>query len=97
MSIVEFLEARLSEDEAAARVLPDSDMGPPPPGRAFWVDTMSRPIWEPRARALREVAAKRAIVAGPDAFVLEHWRAWVLGHLASVYADHPDYDQAWCA
>lgn len=48
------------------------------------------------ARVLREVEAKRAIVAltlnltdgDPDEFS-------TLRHLAAVYSDHPDYDEAW--
>jgi len=47
--------------------------------------------WDPD-RVLAECAAKRRIV---------QWYQWgdvrepVLGPLAAVYADHPDYDQSW--
>ncbi len=48
------------------------------------------------ARVLREVEAKRAILAerwgGPDH--QDMWEA-VSRHLAAVYRTHPDYDPAW--
>lgn len=57
------------------------------------------------ARVLAEVEAKRRIVEGapsnggvfdddaPDGIREDPW--WVLRHLASVYADHPDYREEW--
>ena len=46
------------------------------------------------ARALREVRAKRAIVARAQDGSLGGQAAQdILDHLASVYADHPDYQQ----
>jgi hypothetical protein len=80
-SIVEFLEARLGEDEHGATHSAELPV----------------PAADYHERTLREVAAKRRIVSRySDASVdevillLEDVR-----DLASVYADHPDYDQAW--
>jgi len=56
--------------------------------------------WQP-ARVLAECAAKRAIVEALDSDAPEHqWMSaltleWVVKELAAVYADHPDYDEAW--
>jgi hypothetical protein len=49
------------------------------------------------ARVLREVEAKRRIIATAtlmDADMLESWES-VLRELASVYSNHPDYDPTW--
>jgi hypothetical protein len=80
-TIVEFLEARLSEDEFSA-----THSGKLPV-----------PVVNYHQRTLREVAAKRRILrryrdapASDAALLLDNVR-----DLASVYADHPDYDQAW--
>lgn len=83
MTIVEFLEARIAEDEAQA------DSG----------------------RALREVAAKRALIdkfgdtdlGAPynESPEVEYWEDWqvacydVLINLASIYSEHPDYRKEW--
>lgn len=103
MTIVEFLEARLAEDEFVAR------NGDTSPGD--------------EARVLREVEAKRAIMAehypetdyadpqtpihcaeyaiamaesmGPRG--RDAWPCTTLRHLAAIYADHLDYDEAWRA
>jgi hypothetical protein len=99
--MIEFLSARLDEDDEAApkhtegcRLLDWGSEG--------WCDCGGRD------RAAREVAAKRAIVAshqwhldtagrdfaytraGEASQAERHAR-----HLAAVYADHPDYDEAW--
>lgn len=62
--------------------------------------------FEPR-RALREVAAKRAILARCEPFAgtnLGQHLQWsqeqqglhfALHQMAAVYSDHPDYDQEW--
>jgi hypothetical protein len=79
-TIVEFLEARLSEDEFSA-----THSGKLPV-----------PVVNYHQRTLREVASKRRILrryrdapASDAALLLDNLR-----DLASVYADHPDYDQA---
>jgi hypothetical protein len=93
LTLTEFLTARLDETETAAKAVS--------PEGAYQVRTILRgptrdflEFWGP-GLVLREVEAKRAIVAGPDAWVTERFQSWVLGHLAAVYADHPDYDEAW--
>jgi hypothetical protein len=80
-TIVEFLEARLSEDEFSA-----THSGKLPV-----------PVVNYHQRTLREVASKRRILrryrdapASDAALLLDNLR-----DLASVYADHPDYDHAW--
>jgi hypothetical protein len=80
-TIVEFLEDRLSEDEFSA-----THSGKLPV-----------PLVNYHQRTLREVASKRRILrryrdapATDAALLLDTVR-----DLASVYADHPDYDQAW--
>jgi hypothetical protein len=102
VTIVEFLRARLDEDEAAAEV---------------WSTPFSNPTAEQRAhiarhdpaRVLAEVEAKRRIVERLGAYIeSEHepepeglWEqmdhhAWdTLYDLALPYADHPEYDEAW--
>jgi hypothetical protein len=110
MTPTEFLTARLDEDEAAA-------MRAIEPGRDHFVD--ADPGAEPLlfdaagefilpARVLREVEAKRAILAayapvakadGVDEY--EYAYGWATGlgtalrALAAVYSAHPDYDPAW--
>ncbi|UYM26586.1 hypothetical protein SEA_BAUER_37 [Arthrobacter phage Bauer] len=93
-SLVEFLEARIAEDEARARY----------PYLASHPD----PLFSP-ARALAECAAKRAILDGwedPDdigpldgdvdaGHVLAMDKA--VRALAAVYKDHKDYRQEWAA
>lgn len=110
MEIAEFLLARVSEDETAAR--------------ATYYERISalewRPVERPNPRALAEVEAKRRIVeryqraqaaveadqrrvdAGgysDERGTVGGWEAStlrpVLGLLARPYADHPDYDLGW--
>jgi hypothetical protein len=101
MTLTEFILARLDEDEAAVkalRVVVD-------PG-TYLSSGIERPTeldaataahcdrYYPR-RVLAEVAAKRALVEMDeddrysDAYVV------AIRALAAVYADHPDYDEAW--
>lgn len=81
MTIVEFLEARLAEDEYAA-----THAGQFPVPAAHY-----------DRRTLREVASKRRILrrfqraSGTAVPVLLD----DLRDIVAVYADHPDYDQAW--
>lgn len=101
MTIVEFMEARLAEDELAAEAISKGrslgqryEVYVPPP-----LDEIVS--WDP-SRVLREVEAKRRILAMapgdshggyPDGY----WEAvdQAQRHLASVYAGHTDYDEAW--
>jgi len=135
MTITEFLEARIAEDEAAAKAAtpgpwewePETDgwgdcgpdlvtvakLPPYPDGSQSPVETVIG-SWghdangitvEPAdaqhiarhdpARVLAECAAKRAIIE-----LSVNWDGFtrnvdVLRALAAVYADHPDYQEAW--
>jgi hypothetical protein len=105
LSIVDFLNARLDEDEATAqRVQPNQS---PTELRAM----VGREGGEPflivaSERVLREVAAKRAMlnmhyevaVDLPWCAECETVRGFpcrTLKHLAAVYSDHPDYQDGW--
>jgi hypothetical protein len=107
MTLVEFLTARLDEDEAVAERLRSSSVGDPWGWQPNRLETCEkRRVDYPPARVLADVKAKRAIVA-------EHvnGEAWcdfcrgglesdwctcrTLRHLATAYADHPDYDATW--
>jgi hypothetical protein len=80
-TIVEFLEARLAEDEFGA-----THSGKLPVPEASY-----------HQRTLREVAAMRSILRryrdapGSDAALLLD----DIRDLVSVYSDHADYDEAW--
>lgn len=122
--IVEFLRARLDEDEQVARAAADAK------GGAAWYVSRGGcgdiDIWVEQhlseddddetevslhvrrhdpARVLREVAAKRRLMAlhrvgtdpcdAHDGATMESEPCDVIGDLASVYSDHPDYDPAW--
>lgn len=99
MTIVEFLLARIAEDEqdiATARLDDEPE---------WWMPEQ----WT-RSRALAECVAKRQIVAlhndmlkqelgngDASAFGAGLMHLDVLRSLASVYADHPDYREEWRA
>ena len=99
MTLTEFLLARIAEDEGHARKLLETDRRP--------VLSLASTVNHP-ARLLAEVAAKRRIVAlhEPSSHPMASWtncrhcgagRGYCahLRLLASVYADHADYDEAW--
>jgi hypothetical protein len=114
MDLTEFVNARLNEDEAAAKALALSlerqsmggawsSNGPPVTGNSVTINT----AWLPD-RVLREITAKRAILAEYDrlnaayeAFRHGANQAAMLAaqtaveHLAAIWSDHPDYDPAW--
>lgn len=125
MTFTEFLEARLKEDKQWALAAQDGDgyagwdnpstgvvqvAGGGLDGLVLVPRNMAVHIarHDP-ARVLREVEAKRAILAEyeKEARVIEqgHRTGWteggqavretVLRLHASVYADHPDYDESW--
>lgn len=91
MTLIEFLLARLNEDEERGRDRHDHLSVPPD-------------CWGP-GRVLAEVAAKRAILEHCRGSITEgeQWNeatqvtdaTHTLKLLASVYADHPDYDEEW--
>lgn len=103
MTLVEFLRARLDEDEAARGRIDDALSS----ALAAQMGRHVEPYWTP-ARVRAEVEAKRRIVEHLR-FVEEKSDWWsdmevagemedgwhTLANLATVYADHPDYDEAW--
>lgn len=107
MTITEFLEARIAEDEAALERtgwFPHSTHGSDAIGtyRADCPDCLGVPS---RERVLAECAAKREIIAmfkpediprewDPEAYVAAAIEGCLLA-LAGVYADHPDYQAEW--
>jgi len=87
MTITEFLEARIAEDEAEAKwVEAEGDHG-------------SSPVQHP-SRVLAECAAKRAMVdlyrngVMGEIFDGEKWTN-PLAPLAAAYKDHADYREDW--
>lgn len=103
--MIEFIQARLAEDEAAA-LRATNWLGPwelenTHHHTAADADFFSR---NTARRVRREVEAKRALLAmakgALHAFGVKdsEWLRWhepALRHLAVVYADHPDYDEEW--
>jgi hypothetical protein len=107
--LVSFLTARLDEDEAAARGwfdrfpdMPADELADQAAAGVTDEGYIHIARHDP-ARVLREVAAKRKILA-------EHAQGWghpceaytgpefpcpTLRALAGVWSDHPDYDPAW--
>ncbi|WNT44932.1 hypothetical protein SEA_ABBYDAISY_37 [Arthrobacter phage AbbyDaisy] len=102
-SIVEFLEARIAEDEASNRGTAEMDDD----DRGGWAILYAQ-------RVLAECAAKRAVIEhaqkaseAEEEFDDYMWRGagpkreepWsgdaILFALASVYNDHPGYRQEW--
>ena len=84
MDVKEFLLARIAEDEEHAGrfvdLFPEGDMAP-----------LFR-------RVLAECAAKRAIIEAHDLDDRRtdlHVSEPLLGILAAVYSDHPDYQEEW--
>lgn len=86
MTITEFLEARIAEDETVAR-----DAIANGEGALDWADdgdpTDIHIARHDPARVLAECAAKRAVIVYSPPKTLQH--------LAAIYADHPDYQQEW--
>lgn len=109
MNITEFLLARIAEDEDRAKMARGWQTGSRHEGQPLdWSIHMDR--WSPD-RVLAECETKRRIVelhraangdgacdlcGGLDADLLRgQWPCETLIALASVYADHPDFDPAW--
>lgn len=102
MDLVEFLRARLDEDEAAAaRTTDEIYLGQV--GFFTYYDTNDDPVDHAErhtpARVLREVDAKRELL---DEYIREigddaaNETAQQLGKLLALpYADHPDYREQW--
>ena len=130
MNIIDFLNARITEDETLANAAiqpeemhPYGDTTLPQTSIAAWGDEVRGYLggtwgehcanWHP-ARVLAECAAKRAIMeqatvaTGLDMSVDNEYGIEprntkedpycgnvILYHLATTYADHPDYQQEW--
>jgi hypothetical protein len=110
MTITEFLEARISEDEKLAEEASISMHGQRHTDAwdyTSYVLSSERDATEAQdkfivnwwpARVLAECAAKRAIIEAfdPDAPDLDPYVGRdVIAMLAAVYKDHPDYQQEW--
>lgn len=94
MNIIEFLEARIAEDERAARDWERDGVAL----EAFLADGMVDVYdGEPWRRVLAECQAKRAIIARVSDVEWAGYavRDFILEQLAAVYADHPDYQPEW--
>lgn len=110
MTVTEFLEARIAEDEAAAE-----RGGWHNGGATFANDNYGCLLVQP-ARVLAECAAKRAIIEQASEATSDRYRTigsfcvtqaeieaeeatdpgeLILKALAAVYSDHPDYDKDW--
>lgn len=101
MTITDFLLARIAEDEALAGAVEADNFsqGPIGTGDDPWPSERAFAEHLTPARVLAECEAKRRIVEralGPVAHAGQDIeRRAVLIDLASVYADHPDFDPAW--
>lgn len=109
MSIVEFLNARIDEDETEAR----KAINPPWRSEGLYVvvsdqdapadgDPKGGARWHPK-RVLAECEAKRQVVAlagivtrgNLDGPSVSLWADRALRSLAAVYAEHPLYRDEW--
>ena len=94
MSITEFLEARIAEDERHAHKLAETDRRP--------VLSIATTVNHPE-RVLAECKAKRAIIKHARHLTDDSTAYWGYREyaernlliLAAVYADHPDYLPEW--
>jgi hypothetical protein len=110
MTITEFLEARLAEDEELASAVlalyaPDNWDNPTSAGNHYPADIAFWDVQSPY-RVLAECAAKRAIIAGrkridrsanPDEWSMGFSDAnyEAITAIAAIYKHHPDYQQEW--
>ena len=120
--LIGFIQARLADDEEAAREASSTDWYLAQPascgcclqirardGYGSLVCTLddrdaAHVVRHDPARVLREVEAKRKIIARYQASLdydnaEDEARCWLLGEivgvLASAWSDHPDYDPGW--
>jgi hypothetical protein len=101
-SLVEFLTARLAEAQIVAV---ESQRDPWRVGHKsscdWWGDMPGYCSCDATARALADVAAKRAVVEFAASLIAngEDSEPWageeVLARLGTEFADHPDYDATW--
>jgi hypothetical protein len=87
--LIDFLDARIAEDEADAR-------------KGLEMEGTAGPVvgWFNPGRVLSECAAKRAILGNVPlvtdvATAIGGTSEYVLMSLAAVYKDHPDYQEGW--
>ena len=98
MTLTEFLLARIEEDEAEASWVRHENRETV--AAQFYGDLNAAWIHSRNIQTLAECEAKRRIVEkydhardygqGPGG-----WLEQCVGYLAGVYADHPDFDEAW--
>ncbi|MFC3998186.1 DUF6221 family protein [Nocardiopsis sediminis] len=98
MTIVEFLFARLDEDERAAHAA-SSATGGPSRARAD-VDAKRRIVRGyvvAHEACMNGLGAHGRSAAPPPADAWAALHAWrrALEHLAAVYETHPDYEESW--
>jgi hypothetical protein len=100
MTITEFLEARIAEDEKVVAHPEPHERG----GGYTYADVggLSEVLTVGTDRVLAECAAKRAIIAlYMDGALgeISNGERWTnpLAVFAAVYADHPDYNPEWTA
>ena len=84
MTVTEFLQARIDEDEAGARgeleMEPQSRLG------AQWLGLMHQTLAECEAK---QHVLDEALVWGEGCLNVMTW------YLAEIYSDHPDYREEW--
>ena len=110
-SLVEFLEARIAEDEAIAKELP-ADAPVHHPGCYYYSYSLDAGWFcdcdddgTTKRRLQAECAAKRAVIAlyrpgdlessDRGAYFYAEGAGDAVKALAAVYKDHPDYRQEW--
>lgn len=94
MDLMEFLLARIAEDERLAAQVLESGTGVEILGQRNGAVPLGP--FDP-ARVLAECKAKRRILAREQVRLATRPRAapWTAATLATLYADHPDYRAEW--
>ena len=100
-TLTEFLLARIAEDEGTAVYAQSRDDLQPEDWAGWWFGHHQHYTRHDPARVIAECEAKRAIVEDQamrsflDGTTLNGQGARILGHLAAIYAGHPDYSESW--
>jgi hypothetical protein len=90
MDLIEFLLARIADDEAAAQGIAE-DVGE-------WMGDRWRAECDAKRRIVERLVAGIPDEDVMDGYEMDGWeqaRNATLPLLALPYADHPDYDEAW--
>jgi hypothetical protein len=96
MTIVEFLEARITEDEHEARGLQqEMDFGLEGCGDRMLAECAAKRFILAMHKTYSQVASERTGIAAFGAECGRDVTADVLKPLAAVYSSHPDYDEDW--